>query len=81
MDIDELREALKTGLATIHFLKKDGTVREMHCTLKPEFLPVMPEPNPRLTYGPSPTIVTVWDLEQNAWRSFKFDSIQSIDVD
>lgn len=81
MNIDELREMLKTDLATIVFTKKDGTKREMHCTMIPEYLPVMKEPNPNIKYGPSPTIVTVWDLEQNDWRSFKFDSILSIETD
>ena len=41
----------------------------------------MNETNPNIKYGPSPTIATVWDLEQNAWRSFKFDSVVSIETD
>jgi hypothetical protein len=80
MDIDELREILKTELVTVVFTKKDGSKREMHCTMISEYLPVI-ELNPNIKYGPSPTIVTVWDLEQNAWRSFKFDSILSIETD
>lgn len=80
MNIDELRELLKTDLATIVFTKKDGTKREMYCTLMPEYLPVI-ELDPRIKYAPSPFIVTVWDLEQNAWRSFKFESILSIETD
>lgn len=81
MNIDGLREMLKTNLATIVFTKKDGSKREMHCTLIPDYLPVMQEPNPNITYGPSPFIITVWDLEQNAWRSIKFESILSIETD
>ena len=80
MDIDGLREMLKTDLATIVFSKVDGTKREMHCTLLPEYLPVM-EVNTNIKYRPSPTIVTAWDLEQNDWRSFKFESILSIETD
>jgi predicted DNA-binding transcriptional regulator YafY len=30
---------------------------------------------------PKEDIVTAWDLEQNAWRSFMFDSIVSIETD
>ena len=81
MDIEALRELLKTDLVTIVFTKSDGTKREMHCTMLPEYLPAMNEPNPNIKYGPSPTVVTVWDLEQNAWRSFKFDSLLSIETD
>jgi hypothetical protein len=80
MNIDSLREMLKTDLATIVFTKIDGTKREMHCTLMPEYLPVI-ELDPRIKYAPSPVIITVWDLEQNAWRSLKFNSILSIEMD
>ena len=81
MDIEALRELLKTDLVTVVFTKNDGTKREMHCTMLPQYLPVMNEPNLNIKYGPSPTIVIVWDLEQNAWRSFKFDSLLSIETD
>lgn len=81
MDIDGLRELLKSDLATIVFTKIDGTKREMHCTLMPEYLPPPKPLNPNIKYGPSPAIITVWDLEQNDWRSFKFDSILSIETD
>jgi hypothetical protein len=81
MDIEALRELLKTDLVTVVFTKSNGTKREMHCTMLPEYLPAMNEPNPNIKYGPSPTVVTVWDLEQNAWRSFKFDSLLSIETD
>lgn len=81
MDINELREILKTDLATINFLKIDGTKREMHCTLMPEYLPPPPVLDPNIKYSPSPFIITVWDLEQNAWRSFKFESIISVETD
>ena len=80
MNIDSLREMLKTDLATIVFTKIDGSMREMHCTLMPEYLPVI-ELDPRIKYAPSPVIITVWDLEQNAWRSLKFNSILSIEMD
>jgi hypothetical protein len=29
----------------------------------------------------SESVVTVWDLEQQGWRSFRFDSIKSIFTD
>ena len=81
MDINELRELLKTDLVTVNFHKMDGTKREMHCTMIPQYLPAMKELNPNIKYAPSPIIITVWDLEQNQWRSIKFDSILSIETD
>lgn len=81
MDINALRELLKTDLVTIKFMKVDGTEREMHCTLLPEYLPPMRELNPNIKYAPSLYTITAWDLEQNAWRSIKFESVLSIETD
>ena len=81
MNIDELRELLTTDVVTVTFTKKDGNKREMICTMIQDYLPPLKEPNPNIKYGPSPFIVTAWDLEQNDWRSFKFDSILSIETD
>lgn len=81
MNINELRELLKTDIATVVFTKIDGTKREMHCTLIPDYLPPPPVLDPNIKYSPSPFIITVWDLEQNAWRAFKFGSIISIETD
>ena len=76
MTLEELKVLTKGEVVV--FTKVDGTKREMHCTLLPEYLPVM-EVNTNIKYRPSPTIVTAWDLEQNDWRSFKFESILSIE--
>lgn len=80
MDISELRELLRTETATIVFTKVNGEKREMHCTLNSMFLPVL-ELNPNIKYAPSQFTITVWDLEQNQWRSIKFESIESIETD
>jgi hypothetical protein len=51
----------------------------MLCTTMSEYLP---EFNGTSTTSSSfDNILTVWDLEKNAWRSFRHDSIQSIYVD
>lgn len=81
MNIDELRQLLSTDIVTVTFTKKDGSKREMICTMIPDYLPALQEPNPNIKYGPSPTVITTWDLEQNDWRSFKFDSVKSIETD
>jgi hypothetical protein len=79
MNIEELRELLKTDLVTVVFTKKDGTKREMHCTTISDYLPEVSSNT--VSVPPKEDIVTVWDLEQNAWRSFTFSSIQSIETD
>lgn len=77
MNIEELRKLLTTDVATVVFTKKDGSSRTMICTTMSDYLP---EP-PSVPSVVSPTVVTVWDLEQSGWRSFRFDSVKSIETD
>lgn len=83
MNIEGLRELLRTDIVTVIFTKKDGSTRQMICTTIQDYLPKNPEnPCAEIILVPtSPTTVTVWDLEQNAWRSFRFDSVKSIETD
>jgi len=79
MNIEAIRNLLKTDLVTVVFTKKDGTKREMHCTTIPEYLPEIARSITNIP--PKEDIVTVWDLEQNGWRSFLLDSIVSVETD
>jgi hypothetical protein len=56
----------------ITFAKKDGTLREMKCTLKEGIIPKVDNPKT------SDTLCTVWDTVLNEWRSFKFENIKQI---
>lgn len=78
MTIEELRKLLTTDIVTVTFTKKDGSNREMLCTT---ILDYLPGGGGQSTSKPSDSIVTVWDLDQQAWRSFKFDSILSVYTD
>ncbi len=78
--IEELRKLLKEDIVTVTFTKKNGDKRVMLCTLLPNYLPGG-DSGGLSTSVPSDTIVTVWDIEQNAWRSFKFDTITSIETE
>jgi len=67
---------------TVTFTKKDGTVRVMKCTLKPDALPVV-EVKP-LQEGKQPrkestTSIRVFDLEKNEWRSFNTQSVTRVE--
>lgn len=79
MNIEELRKLLTTDVATVTFTKKDGSKREMICTTLPEYLPG--QEASVTDYKLDPDIVTVWDLENDAWRSFKFSTVKSIETD
>lgn len=82
MNIEQLRELLRTDIVTVIFTKKDGSKREMICTTIQDYLPKIGNPCSEIVLIPRETgIVTVWDLEQSAWRSFRFDSVKSIETD
>lgn len=68
-----LKAALQKGAVNVTFVKKDGTERKMECTLKQDLLPQ--EEIKEQTREPNPNVLKVWDLEKNAWRSFRYDSI------
>ena len=76
IDVDTLKNKLQTGNVNLTFTKKDGTIRFMKCTLQASVLPPAPETPLR---KPNPAVLSVWDLEKNAWRSVRYDSISNIE--
>lgn len=76
---------LKNEIVTITFTKKDGTDRDMRCTLKQDLLPVTEvvestnEDKPKR--AKSETSVAVFDLDLNSWRAFSIDSVKTISFD
>lgn len=83
---ESVKELLRGNVAVVVFTKKDGTERTMKCTLLSEYIP---QANTYSSNGEvhhfSPTthkkndeVLAVWDIEKQAWRSFRFDSIKNI---
>ena len=74
-----IKDALYTGKTVISFTKANGEQREMLCTLRPDLIPSQPisesEKSPRKENS---DVQAVWDLEKEAWRSFRFDSVSLI---
>jgi len=68
---------LRTEHVKITFTKKDGSVRELLATLKEEAI-VPYEKKTERTKAPNKDSISVWDIEKNAWRSFRFDSVSKI---
>jgi hypothetical protein len=78
----ELKQQLQGNVATVVFTKADGTERTMRCTLLAEYLPV-PEGVQLLTESvrnENDNVLSVWDIENGGWRSFRLDSIKSVMV-
>lgn len=72
----ELKLFLNEGWARVEFTKADGTHRSMLCTRN--FTDIPNEQHP--TAGGkkiNESVLNVFDLEKQAWRSIKIDSILS----
>jgi len=77
---DWLIGLLRSEIVQLTFTKKDGTERIMKCTLAEQKIPA--ENAPKGTErAKSDETVAVFDLENNGWRSFRWDSLTNIEFE
>lgn len=72
-----LSEELKKHAVNVTFKKGDGTLRTMQCTLRPDLLPIREETEKTSTRAKDPNRIVAYDLEKEAWRSFKTERVIS----
>jgi hypothetical protein len=79
---EELKKNLTEGVVTVRFNKANGELREMRCTTNQLMVPTQP-----LSESPetetkerkvNPDVQVVWDLDKEAWRSFRLDSLVEV---
>lgn len=83
---EELVKTLENSILDITFIKVNGDHRFMKCTRDGTYIPKDEYPKnsdgddskPKREYPDD--IVIVYDLENEGWRSFRFDSIVSIEL-
>jgi hypothetical protein len=75
---DWLKSHLRMGSMKVTFTKKDGTERIMNCSLQ-EGVVVPHEKTTERVKEDNEDILAVWDLDKKAWRSFRLDSIKSVE--
>ena len=73
--VKTLRENFETKFK---FQKKDGTEREARGTLNFDVIPKESTPKGTQTWEDPDDIVKYWDLDKEAWRSFRWE--QFIDL-
>ena len=79
LDRQTIKDALYSGKTVVSFTKTNGEQREMLCTLRPDLIPPQPvSENEKIPRKENPDVQAVWDLEKEAWRSFRFDSVSFI---
>lgn len=69
-----LLDQLRQGTVEVTFTKTDGSTRKMKATLSPEYVSETEIAGATTNFDQ----VNVWDLEANAWRSFRPSSVISI---
>jgi hypothetical protein len=73
-----LKKELANGVVTVVFQKQDGSERVMKATLNEDYVPLLDTTTVKQKKAPNPDVLAVWDTEAKGWRSFRFDSIKSI---
>lgn len=76
LDWDKILNEMHFGVAEVTFKKADGTMRVMQCTLANYLLPETK--GGKSTTSGNPDIVVVFDLEKEAWRSFKKSTVTEV---
>jgi hypothetical protein len=79
MDQNELLTYLREGPVEIVFTKVNGDTRAMQCTLSDDYIPSSKKPKGTGTPW-SNEAVRVFDIEKEDWRSFRYDSIVSVNL-
>lgn len=81
---DDFRSWIKQLLQTtpevrITFTKTDGSERVMRCTLDPSMLPAQEIKETKEPRRVNTSVLPVFDIDLNAWRSFKIRSVKEIE--
>ena len=79
MNREQMVENLHRGICNVVFEKKDGSVRNMNCTLHPDRLPARQTLNEveSATAPQNQSNIRVFDTDLQEWRSFRVESVQS----
>lgn len=79
MEKSNVIELLKNGEVNIEFTKVNGEQRVMHCTLQESMLPAQIDVEEAIQKKkPNPDVLAVWDIQSEGWRSFRWDSLKTV---
>jgi hypothetical protein len=79
MEKSDVINLLKNESVDLEFVKKDGTLRVMTCTLKEDKLPNQLDVEEVVQKkAPNPDVLAVFDLINQGWRSFRWDGLKKV---
>tara|TARA_R110001606_G_scaffold35780_1_gene103668 strand:+ start:182 stop:439 length:258 start_codon:yes stop_codon:yes gene_type:complete len=82
MNRNEMVQALQNGLSEVTFIKVNGDVRVMTCTLDDTIIPadLLPKTSaPSDAVKVNETTVSVYDVNADGWRSFRVENVTNFD--
>ena len=68
-----VRTLLESGKARVTFTKADGSTRTMNCTAQVGVIPATSSTRE------VPGVQTVYDLDINEWRSFRWNTVKTVE--
>ena len=77
---NELKQILQENLVVVNFSKVDGSEREMTCTLKKDLMTEYVAKDPTRKKPENDEILAVWDVNKNAFRSFRVSLVKDYKV-
>lgn len=79
MGKSEVLELLHNEAVDLEFIKKDGSLRVMTATLRADKLPAQVDLEEAVQKKtPNPEVMAVFDLINQGWRSFRWDSLKTV---
>jgi hypothetical protein len=80
MTRDDVLTVLRAGTTTIEFMKVDGAMRNMKATLNESLIAyTRPIEGSSTTRKIPEHTCSVWDTEDNAWKSFRWENLRVVD--
>ena len=79
----DLKNLLEQNVLTVDFTKLNGDKRVMTCTLREDMKPSATKDDAmsqKKVREVSDAVVSVWDVNAQGWRSFRYDRINAVDV-
>ena len=67
-------DAIRTKIAFVKYVKKDGSIREIHCTTNPSSIPEDKIPTGKKITRKE-NVFRVFDVDKNDWRSINTDKV------
>jgi hypothetical protein len=79
MDQSNVVTLMKEGVVTVEFTKVNGEYRKMEATLQADRMPeVVAEIEKKAPKKKSDSSLSVWDINAEGWRSFRWDKLQTV---